>query len=198
MPDSNKIKFGLSDVHYALATETQDPTTGAWTTTYGAFKAIPGAVNLSLNAEGENSNFYADDIIYVVLGSNQGYSGDAEFALLPDYAEVDLLNRVIDDNGVISESAENSIPPQFALTFKIKGDKSDRRYILYRCALTRPAISGSTKEQSITPATDSITITATPRPDDGLTYARTTENTPKAVYDAWNTTVYVPESGDES
>ena len=47
MPDSNKIKFGLSDVHYALATETQDSTTGAWTTTYGEFKAIPAIAKLS-------------------------------------------------------------------------------------------------------------------------------------------------------
>lgn len=200
MPNSNKIKFGLCDVKYALVTETQDASTGAWTSTYGAYKALPGAVNMSLSAEGENSNFYADNIIYVVLGSNQGYSGDFECALFPEYAEEDLLNRIKDENGVITENANNAIPPKFALSFRIEGDVTHRQYILYRCALTRPTIAGSTKEQSITPATDSVTITATPRPDDGLVYAHTSETTPKAILDAWGEQVYVPEidGGDES
>lgn len=198
MADTNKIKFGLSDVKYALVTETQDAQTGAWTSSYGAFKAIPGAVNLSLSAEGEISNFYADDIIYVVLGSNQGYSGNFECALFPEYAEKDLLNRVEDDNGVIVENANNAIPPYFAMSFKIQGDKTNRQYILYRCALSRPDVAGQTKEQSVTPSTDTVTITVTPRPDDGIVYAHTGENTPKAVLDAWGTEVYVPENGDES
>lgn len=195
---ANKIKFGLCDVKYAKVTETQDPQTGAWTSSYGALKAIPGAVNLSLSAEGENSNFYADNIIYVVLGSNQGYSGNAEFAMFPEYAEEDLLKRTVDENGVIAENATDAIPQQFAMTFRIEGDDTHRQYVLYRCALTRPDIGGQTKEQSITPSTDTVTITVTPRPDDGLVYAHTGENTPDSVLNAWGQSIYIPSGGDES
>ena len=188
---ANKIKFGLCDVKYAMATETVNPSTGAVTTSYGAFKAIPGAVNLSLSAEGENTNFYADNGIYVVLGSNQGYSGNFECALLPEYAETDLLNRVKDSNGVVSENANNSIPPFFALSFRIEGDVTKRKYILYRCALTRPDIAGATKEASVTPSTDTLNITCTPRPDEGLVFAHTTEDTSTAIMSAWDDAVYV-------
>lgn len=188
---SNKIKFGLCDVKYAVATETTNPNTGAVTTSYGAYKAIPGAVNLSLAAEGENSNFYADNGIYVVLGSNQGYSGNFECAMLPEYAEEDLLRRTKDSNGVIIENANNAIPTQFAMSFRIDGDATNRRYVLYRCALTRPDIAGATKEASITPSTDTLTITATPRPDDGLVFAHTTEDTDAATLAAWESAVYV-------
>lgn len=193
----NKIKFGLQDVAYAMVTETQDPVTGKWTSTYGSYTAIPGAVNMSLSAQGENNNFYADNIIYVVLGNNQGYQGDFEVAMLPEKAEADLLNRVKDTHGVISENAQDAIPPQFALRFRIEGDQTHRMYVLYRCALTRPDIGGATKEQSITPATDKLTITATPRPDDGLVFAHTTEDTDAKTLASWLTSVYVPE-GDES
>ena len=188
---SNKIKFGLCDVKYAVATETTNPNTGAVTTSYGAYKAIPGAVNLSLSAEGENSNFYADNGIYVVLGSNQGYSGNFECAMLPEYAEEDLLRRTKDSNGVIVENANNAIPVQFAMSFRIDGDATNRRYVLYRCALTRPDIAGATKEASITPSTDTLTITCTPRPDEGLVFAHTTEDTDAATLAAWESAVYV-------
>ena len=64
----NKIKYGLSNVHYATITESDG------VITYGKPKAIKGAVNLSLNAEGESDSFYADDIDYFNWSTNDGYS----------------------------------------------------------------------------------------------------------------------------
>lgn len=196
MPDAvkNKIKFGLCDVMYALATETQDASTGKWTTSYGSYKAVPGAVNLSLSPEGQDDNFYADNIIYAVLASNQGYSGTAEFAMLTADVEKDLLQRDADSNGVITESAEKVVPPVFAMSFRIDGDKKNRRYVLYRCTMTRPDIGGATKEQSITPNTDTVNFKAQPRPDDGLVFAHTSDDTPAAIVDGWNDEVYVPDA----
>lgn len=193
MPSTNKIKFGLQDVAYAMVTETQDPQTGAWTSTYGSWKAIPGAVNLSLDPEGEENNFYADNIVYVVLASNQGYTGNFEVALLTEEAEKDLLRRTADTNDVIVENAANAIPPYFALRFRIEGDVNNRKYVLYRCALTRPSISGSTKEQSITPATDTVNFKCTPRPDDGVVFAHTGDSTDATTLAAWDSAVYVPQ-----
>lgn len=198
MPDNakNKIKFGLQDCMYSLVTETQGQD-GKWTSSYGAYKPLPGGVQLSLSPEGEENNFYADNIVYAILNSNQGYSGTAEFAMLPDEAEKDLLNRQVDTNGVISENAENVTPPYFALSFRIEGDVRNRRYVLYRCALNRPDLNAQTKEQNITPNTDSLSFKCTPRPDDGLVFSHTSESTPDAIVNAWNTQVYVPGAQSE-
>lgn len=45
----SKVMYGLSNVHYALLTETTDPETGAVVSTYGEVKAWPGAVDLTLD-----------------------------------------------------------------------------------------------------------------------------------------------------
>ena len=54
---------------------------------YGVPKAIPGAVSISLDAEGESSPFYADGIVYFRSVTNNGYSGDLEMALIQNGLE---------------------------------------------------------------------------------------------------------------
>lgn len=41
-------------------------------------QAIPGAVSISLDAEGEYSPFYAEGIVYYRNVTNNGYSGDLD------------------------------------------------------------------------------------------------------------------------
>ena len=57
MSNSNKVKFGLKNCHYAKATFDEDGNV-----TYEKPIRMPGAVSLSMDPEGENENFYADDI----------------------------------------------------------------------------------------------------------------------------------------
>lgn len=53
----NKVKFNLKNVHAAKLTEKEEG--GSTKFEYGVPKAIPGAVSISLDAEGESSPFYA-------------------------------------------------------------------------------------------------------------------------------------------
>lgn len=66
----NKVKYNLKNVHAAKMTETV--TDGVASFTYAKPKAIPGAVSISLDAEGESSPFYADGIVYFVLSPTTG------------------------------------------------------------------------------------------------------------------------------
>lgn len=193
---TNKIKYGLKNVHYAIVTETT--VDGKTTSSYGEVKPWAGAVSMSLDPLGEPSNFYADDSVYAVLRSNNGYEGDFESALVPEEILTSVLGQETVD-GVLVE-AQEAEQKYIALLFEFDGDAKARRHVLYRCTITRPGMSSQTKEDSTEPATDSVTITATPRPDvtiiNGnerhLTKATTGTDTPDEVYAAWYQKVWVP------
>ena len=51
----NKVKYNLKNVHAAVLTATVAE--GVTSYSYGTPKAIPGAVSISLDAEGESSPF---------------------------------------------------------------------------------------------------------------------------------------------
>ena len=80
----NKVKYNLKNVHAAKLTKNND---GNFT--YDTPKPIPGAVSISLDAEGSSNPFYADGIVYFRSTSNNGYSGDLEIALIPEWFRTD-------------------------------------------------------------------------------------------------------------
>ena len=97
----NKVKYNLKNVHAAKLTETV--TNGVTSFSYGTPKAIPGAVSISLDAEGESSPFYADGIVYFRSVTNNGYSGDLEMALVPEWFRTEILQEQLDSKGVLIE-----------------------------------------------------------------------------------------------
>ena len=168
MPSTNnKVKFGLKNCHYAKAT--LDPDTNA--VTFGTPVAIPGAVNLSLDPEGDTEPFYADDMVYYTTVANNGYSGDLEIALIPDSFRKDILKETEDSNGVLVEDSTVE-PEHFALLFEFSGDKKKIRHCMYYCTAARPTIEGKTNEDSKEVQTESLEITATPLPS-GLVKVKT-------------------------
>lgn len=162
---SDKIVFGLNELYYAVATESAGED-GSITTTYGTPKRWNGAVNISFSAEGQNDNFYADDMAYAALQSNSGYSGSLEVALIPDEVLVDVFGFTSpeQDGGVLENSDAKS--KYVALMFSIDGDAQGRRMVFYRVKLARPAVEASTKTDSVEVKTQSCDLMATPRPDD--------------------------------
>ena len=189
MADKNKIKYGLANVWYAMAELADDNSA-----TYGTPVIWPGAVNLSLDASGEMVRFYADDIVYWAGEANNGYEGDFESTLVPDSFKKDAMGYIEDANGALVEVVDAQVRP-FALMFEFKGDKHKTRHVLYNCTVTRPSVSGATKEDTIEPQTETVSlqagtiyipamdcdvVKASSKPEDG------------AIYTNWNTAVYQP------
>lgn len=191
---ANKIKFGLKNVYYAVATI--DDTTN--TATYTTPVALPGAVSLSLEPQGETSPFYADNIVYWVGAGNNGYSGDLELARIPESYKKDVLGYIEDTNGVLIEDA-NAEAVHFALLFQFEGDENATRHVMYNCTGSRASAAGETKGESIEPQTETTTITATSIHNAGLDMdivkADLTKDVYAEGYNAWFTTVYQPASG---
>lgn len=180
----NKVKYNLSNVHYAKATVDAD--TGA--ITYATPVHIPGAVSISLDAAGEPSHFYADGYAYYTLNNNSGYEGDLEMALIPDQFRIDILGETTDKNGVLVESADAQLS-NFALLFEFDGDQSKTRHCMYYCSASRPAVAGSTNEEEIEVQTETLTIKASPMPN-GAVKGKCTKT--DSAYATWYTAVPVP------
>lgn len=161
--EKNKIRYGLKNVHYAKVTVSD-----AGVVTYDKPKAFKGAVNLTLDAEtGDVTKFYADDSVYWQgAGANSGYSGSLEMASgdARDEFDCDNLGFTKDSHGNILENSDAKATA-FALMWEFDGDVSATRYVAYNCLATRPSLSGATKEDTISPATDSYNLTASPAED---------------------------------
>lgn len=114
---------------------------------YGNPKAIPGSVSISLDANGEPENFYADRIAYYVINNNMGYEGDLELALIPEDFRTEILKEELDDNGVLIENAQVELE-SFALLFEFDGEQRHIRHVLYNCTASRPGIEGKTNEDT--------------------------------------------------
>lgn len=184
---SNKIKYNLKNVHAAIQTHTED---GGYE--YATPIAIPGAVSLSMDAQGETSPFYADGIVYFRAVSNNGYSGDLEIALIPEWFREQVLKEIKDSNGVLVETNTDIEPVYFALLFEFDGDKKSIRHVLYNCSVSaRPTVESKTKEEAIEPGTETLSLSADAR-EDGLIKARTGDDTKDATYKDWYKNVYIP------
>ena len=188
----NKVTFGLEKVHIAFLDETS-PTQPAWKTPI----PILGAVRWTPTAVGESSTFYADNTAYFTVTANNGYTGELELANVPDAILAEMLGWEIDDNGMIVEVSD-AIPKPFALLGQVLGDKRNRRFVYYHCTASRPAKERQTKNESITPATDVLSLTISPIEINGRMIVKgdiELSDTNKAVFDSFFDSVYLPTFG---
>lgn len=187
---ANKIKYGIKNVYYAVATIGANNAA-----TYDTPVALPGAVSLTLDQEGENNIFYADNIAYFSTYANDGYTGSLELALVPDSFRKDVLGEILDNKSVLVED-QNAPSVHFALLFQFEGDTKAVKHVVYNCIASRPSVSGNTKEASISPETETINLTATSiyvsALNKDIVKSRTTDSTDSTTYSGWNSAVYVP------
>ena len=188
MSEKNKVKFGLSNVHVAKITKGEN---GA--ITYGTPFKIPGAVNLSLDAEGDNEPFYADNMKYYESYANNGYSGELEIAKIPDEFLKEILGQTIDSAGGVLETI-NDVISSFAFMYQIEGDQTGTRFCYYNATVSRPSTEAATTEDTKTPNTDTLSITTSAREDNGqVRYKLALSDTNKTEYDAFFDEVPEPQ-----
>lgn len=187
----NKVKFGLKNVHYSTITEGENGEL-----IYGTPKRLPGAVNLTLEVQGEETEFEADDVIYYSSYSNTGYKGTLEIANITDDFRKDILGDVEDETDHVLMEYSSAEAKPFAMLYEVNGDQKATRRVLYYCTVSRPGENASTTGKTKTPQTDTMNLTAVPRAD-GLTRARTQDNTTDAVFNNWYKNVWVPPETQE-
>ena len=179
---ADKVKFGIKNVHIAPMTDTTAET-------YGTVIAIPGAVSLSLEAQGDTSDFYADNTKYFVSVANNGYSGDLEIANIPEEVLTAIFKFEEDTKKVLVENSKYE-PVPFAMMWEQDGDVTGTKFCLYNCKATRPSREFNTTTESKEVQTMTLSVVASPLKN-GQTIAMTTADTDSTVVSDWYTAPYV-------
>lgn len=96
----------------------------------------------------------------------------------------------------LQKKANVSEPEKFALLFEFDGDVNSIRHVLYNCSASRLSIESETKEDTIEPGTETLSLTADPR-ENGLVKSRTGDTTSADTYANWYKNVYVPQAKGE-
>jgi phi13 family phage major tail protein len=151
---NNTVAYGLSNVHIAFH---NDQATNGFETPI----AIEGAVSLSTDAAGDQTEFYADNKPWFTQFKNNGYTGTLEMAILDDAVYARMVGNYVDSNGNIVEDA-NGTPAKFALLFQVEGDAKARRAVMYDVQASRSGENANTTQASISPDTKTLNITAAP------------------------------------
>ena len=118
-------------------------------------------------------------------------------ALIPEWVRTDILQEEKDSNGVLIERSDITDSIYFALLFEFDGDAHAIRHVLYNCTAARPSIESQTKESSIEPGTETLSLAADPR-EDGLVKSRTGDDTSTSTYNNWYKSVYTPATSTGS
>ena len=152
----NKVTFGLSNGHYALATPGDS---GTWT--FGTVKSLPNLTSMDASVVGGKQDVYADNKIVATMTSYSGQEITLDLTELSDEFKKEILGYEEDEDGCLCE-VTNAQAKTFAFGCQIEGDQYARRIWYFLCTATNPGESSSTKADSPEANAPQITITARP------------------------------------
>lgn len=151
-----KVIYGLKNVHYAIYTPGANGAAG----TYGAWKAIPGAVSLTSDSDATQNDFYADDVVYASISASSKETGTIEFAAITDEMYTDLFNYVNDATSGLTYQKTDSANITVALGYEVSGNQGKMRGVRYNVTFTAPSQSANSMTDSTNPDTVSVNYTA--------------------------------------
>lgn len=158
----NKVEFGISNLYVGTYTVTDGKVT------LGTPYKQTGAVNLSLEPEGDSNDFYADNTKYWSQYSDNGFSGSIEVAKFDTEFKTQFLGyKTLADGGIAK--IKGATKPSTYIIFEADGDAEKRRAICYNVSLSDITREYATTEDGIDPATETIDITVTGDNDTGIT-----------------------------
>lgn len=183
----NKVTFGISNGHYAVAT----PGVGN-SYTFGTVKELPNLQSITATVVGGKQDVYADNKIVATLTSYSGQELAIKVSELSDEFKKDVLGYLEDTGKALCEVA-NAQVKTFAFGCQIEGDVYARRVWYYLCTATNPGESSTTKADTPTPNEPELTITVRPIAVQEHEVIRRIAKSEDSAYKDFFTTVTLPE-----
>ena len=156
MKKNNIVSFGLKNVHYSIATQSDD---GSWT--FATPVAFPGAQEFNSDIIGGSTTVRADDIVVAQLNNTGGRTLTLKVTEVPDEFKVNVLGYKKTSEGNLVEIT-NAPVVTFALGVEYQGDVKARRVWYFLCNVTPINEATKTKAESI--EANAITLNITVRP----------------------------------
>lgn len=156
-----------------------DPTDG--NPTYDTPIRLQGLVDLSETPNADNSNFYADDGVYVQTSRPGDAQADVTVAnIMPETWALLMGATYNSANGQIKEG-QNDVPLSGALGFRAQLSNGNYEYVWYKIGVfSKSAKTYTTKGESITYNTSPLTFHARPASYDAVLANRFTSGEPNA------------------
>lgn len=190
----NKYHYDVKNCYYCKGIKNDDGTITFSETPV----RLPGLMSMDMGAEGDTSKIRADGIDYIVIVSNNGYSGSLNFVKILEQFRQDCLGEKIDEKTGMQYEDADADPSPFALMGEFKGDQEGIRWIYFNCVASRPNQAGDNKDNMKEPDTEELSVTASPLPvtidgeDVNIVRGGITKSMNAETYAAWFTKVIIP------
>ena len=191
----NLYHYDVKNCYYVPGTRNAD---GTVTFETSKIRQEKGLMSVEVQPQGEVSKIRADGIDYILISSNNGYTGSLNFVQISDQFKVDNLGEVQDVTTGIQYEDANAVPTPFALMGEFSGDDEGIRWIYYNCTASRPNMKGDNKDNQKEPDTETLDVTISPLPvsidgeEVNLVRGGIKKSENSQTYNNWFTTVSYP------
>lgn len=148
------MRIGCDNLVYALMT-TED--TAITPPVYGSVTAAPGVMSININPNASLATAFFDDGPGDTAATLGNIDVEIQKNALTAQNKADLLGHVLDTNGAVAYSGEDT-PPWVAIGFRTLKSNGKYRYVwLYKGRFADPEDNSETKADSINFQSDTIT-----------------------------------------